>query len=143
MVHRGEIEIKTKYQTSKACAENCRDLQRKLVAPFGTSKKIYGEVLDDYTFTLSNASKMGTIFKFVGEIESRGDGIYMVGLLSVKPFYKILLWGLAIFLNIIGIMLAWQGVIIYGLLLIVIGWTYLLMMNYSDTLYKNLLKKVR
>lgn len=144
MVHRTDVTIKTKYQTLEACRNNCLDINKSFLIPFGISKKIYGKIYEDNTFMMSNASKFGTIFKFEGEIIKKEDGIYLVGDISVKTLYVYLLYFLGLAFNIVGLMIIFSGniaAILYGFVLIFIGWFYIFVMQKSDILYNNLIIK--
>ena len=145
MTHRKHVEIKTKYQTKNECLENCRDIKKSIVLPIPFSRKIYGQVFDDYTFTLSSRGKTGAVaLKYVGHIESRDDGIYMSGDITVKPFYKILLYVLGISFILAGVFITLIGMLylqLVGILLIAIGWYYIFLLTKSDILYRDLIKK--
>jgi len=141
MVYREDVEIKTKYQTISECAENCLDIHKKRVMVLNGSRKLYGEVLEDNTFTISSRGKFGAMYWFEGQIEDRGDGIYMSGTIRPKPMYQVTMYGLCIFFNLVGLFLAFSGGI-WGILMICLGWIYLLIINKSNALYKHLLRKL-
>ncbi|MBI9012660.1 MAG: hypothetical protein JEZ08_10565 [Clostridiales bacterium] len=141
MVYREDIEIKTKYQTVSECAEKCLDIQKKRIVVLNFSRKLYGEVSEDYSFVISSRGKLATMYRFEGQIEDRGDGIYMSGTIRPKPMYQVIMYGLCIFLNLIGVSLTFSGGI-WGILMICLGWLYFLILNRSNALYKHLILKL-
>lgn len=146
MVYREGIEIKTKYNTINECRGNCRDISSKIAFPMVGTKKIYGEIYKDNTFSLSSSNKIGSLFRFEGHIEARGDGIYMCGDISVKKYYKIFLYANSVFFIVLGFLIIIRGgldIILFGIALIVIGWGYIFIMKSSNTLYNNLIHKLK
>ena len=141
MVYRGDIEIKTKYQTISECAEKCLDIHKKRVVVLNFSKKLYGEVSDDYSFVISSRGKFGAMYWFEGQIEARENDIYMSGAIRAKPMYQVIMYGLCILFNLIGLILTFNGGL-WGILLICLGWFYLLLLNKSNALYKHLIHKL-
>lgn len=142
MTHRKDVVIKTRYMSIEECSVNCIDSWGKMTIPFGFSKKIYGVVYDDYTFWMSSCSKMGSIFKFEGLIEKREETVLLVGNISVKIGYLISLYVMCFLLTFTGLVVAFS-VSPFGVLLIAIGWLYIIIMNKSDVLYNYLVKKVQ
>lgn len=141
MVYREDVEIKTKYLTISECAENCLDIHKRRVMVLNLSKKLYGEVSDDYTFIISSRGKFGAMYWFEGQIVDREDGIYMSGTIRPKPMYQVSMYGLCIFLNLLGLAIAFSGGI-WGVLMICLGWFYLFLINRSNALYKHLIHKL-
>ena len=147
MTYRKNVAIKTKYKTLEACRENCRDIKKRLVLPIPASGKIYGELFEGDFFVLSSRkAKTSVIFEFVGQMEDRRDGIYLVGEIRTKEYQKWLLVGFAILFHVIGIGLiavGTLGLIAYGVFLLIVAWIYILFMWKSDSLYHDLIRKVQ
>lgn len=147
MAHRKNLEIKTKYESVEVCMEECRDIKKKRTMPVPASAKIYGEVFDDGSVHLSSRkAKTSVIFEFIGQIEARNDGIYMVGEIRPKPYQKWIMIGFSILFHLVGIVFIWTGEaggIISGLLLFVFAWIYVLFLWKGDSLYADLIRKVQ
>ena len=147
MTHRKNVEIKTKYESLEDCRENCRDIKKRLTLPIPASGKIYGEILEDDSFVLSSRkAKTSVIFEFIGKIEERNDGIYLVGEIRPKRYQRWIMYGFAFAFHLLGIvfvMIGTPGWIAYGLFLFIAAWIYILYLRWGDGLYADLIRKVQ
>lgn len=147
MAHRKNVQIKTRYRSLEMCMDSCRDIKKKRTLPIPASGKIYGEVFKDGSFILSSRKlKTSVIFEFVGHMEERDDGIYLVGDIRVKYYQKVLLFGFSLFFHLLGIIFLSVGTLGWvacGVFLMVVSWSYLFFMWKGDSLYFDLLRKVQ
>lgn len=135
-------EIRTKYLTKEDCMNNCRDITRMTSMARSFSRKICGEVHSDGSFKLSSTNKVSNMFEFTGTIEERQDGIYMAGEIMPRSLHKMLAYiGVGMGL-IFGIILVLVNDSLVGLIISLFPWINILIMKYSNSLSKDIIRKV-
>lgn len=145
MTKRENITIKTKYKTKQDCIENCRDIKRKTRLAVTYSRQISGEVYPDGSFELSSRAKGSAMYEFRGIIKEEVDGVYMVGDIIKKSFALKVIYisiALATIFAIVLIMSMNPVFILFAVLFAVVPWLNLVIINYSDYLYKDIVRKV-
>lgn len=145
MKKRENITIKTKYETKQDCIENCRDIKRKTRLATTYSRQISGEVYPDGSFELSSTAKGSAMYEFKGMIKEEADGVYMVGDIIKKSFALKVIYvsiTLSTLFAIVLIMTMNPVFILFAVLFAVVPWLNLIVINYSDYLYKDIVRKV-
>jgi len=145
MAHRENVEIKTKYKSVEECVLQCRDVKRKNCFESLFKRELFGEIFADRSFNLRSRKKGSYYFEFVGRIEERGDGIYMVGKIQPKRTFHVVLYGVILFFITLGLFLIaslQQIPVLIGFFFLAIGGLYVMILKKFDGLYKDLMRKL-
>jgi hypothetical protein len=147
MVKRNNVAIKTKYNTTQECLEQCRDYKGDTIFAGAFSKGISGSVASDGHFVLSSRKRYENLFEFIGRVEQREDGIYMVGDIKPRSFaiyssYFGIVLGFVIGVVTIFFSTAENDLRLFGFVMILLPWINTVILRKSDSLYTDLINKV-
>ncbi len=144
MPRRKNISIKTNYESKVECINSLIDYNKKTFLSLYVNQ-ISGMINESGEFEISSRYKLGALFTFTGSVTEVDDNVYLEGDIKVKrlTFWCLLLASLFIFPISLVYILAWGGIGILFMILIVVDisllWWFMLC---SDALYHDVISRL-
>lgn len=145
MAKRNNISIKTNYKSIEECKENCRDYKGRTRISTNFLRQISGEIHEDGSFILSSRMKGSAMFEFIGKIIEKPDGVYMIGDIRPKPIQLKIIYVSIVLMSLLGFLFIFtMGVVglLFGAIFLIGPWFNLILINKSDYLYNDIIRKV-